>query len=92
MDRKTREVRVRNPNASGGGELPRVFTMDHVFDESLPQQTVYEETCRPIVTNIISGYNGTIFAYGSGDRDERRIGEKWRYIFAASLVSVLTRF
>ena len=56
MDRKAREVRVRNPAAAA--ELPRTFTMDHVFDESLGQPVVYEETCRPIVTNIISGYNG----------------------------------
>ena len=63
MDRKTKEVRVRNP-AGSAGEAPRVFTMDNVFDESLSQQTVYEETCRPIVANIIQGYNGTIFAYG----------------------------
>ena len=58
MDRKTKEVRVRNPAASGASEPPRVFTMDGVFDESLPQATVYEETCRPIVSNIIQGYNG----------------------------------
>jgi hypothetical protein len=56
MDRKAREVRVRNPAAAA--EVPRTFTMDHVFDESLGQPVVYEETCRPIVTNIISGYNG----------------------------------
>lgn len=46
---------MRNPAASGASEPPRVFTMDHVFDESLPQATVYEETCRPIVSNIIQG-------------------------------------
>jgi len=63
MDRKSKEVRVRNP-AGGPAEPPRVFTMDNVFDESLSQQVVYEETCRPIVANIIQGYNGTIFAYG----------------------------
>jgi hypothetical protein len=57
MDRKSKEVRVRNP-AGSAAEAPRVFTMDNVFDESLSQQTVYEETCRPIVSNIIQGYNG----------------------------------
>lgn len=62
MDRRSREVRVRNPAASGGSEPPRTFTMDNVFDESLSQQIVYDETCRPIVANIIGGYNGTVFA------------------------------
>jgi hypothetical protein len=57
MDRKTKEVRVRNPMGSAS-EAPRVFTLDNVFDESLSQETVYEETCRPIVSNIIQGYNG----------------------------------
>lgn len=75
MDRKSKEVRVRNPAAAG--EPPRVFTMDNVFDESLSQQTVYEETCRPIVANIIQGYNGTIFCYGY-ERKKREEGDrKW---------------
>ncbi len=63
MDRRLCEVRVRNP-ASSGAEPPRVFTLDSVYDESLGQADVYEETCRPIVSNVIQGYNGTIFAYG----------------------------
>lgn len=72
MDRKSKEVRVRNPAAAG--EPPRVFTMDNVFDESQSQQTVYEETCRPIVANIIQGYNGTIFCYGY-ERKKRGRGD-----------------
>ena len=67
MDRKSKEVRVRNPTAAG--EPPRVFTMDNVFDESLSQQVVYEETCRPIVANIIQGYNGTSVNTGTGRRE-----------------------
>src|SRR4051794_24196236 len=63
MDRKTREVRVRNL-AGGKDEPPRTFTMDGVFDEKQTQEQIYNETCRPIVNNIIQGYNGTIFAYG----------------------------
>jgi len=62
MDRISREVRVRNP--SSWSDAPRVFTMDHVFPEELSQETVYKETCLPIVENVIQGYNGTVFAYG----------------------------
>ena len=58
MDRGRREVRVRNPNqSSDANEPPRIFTMDAVYDESRSQADVYDETCRPIVTNIIQGYS-----------------------------------
>ena len=28
------------------------------------QEQIYDECARPIITNVLEGYNGTIFAYG----------------------------
>ena len=39
------------------------FAFDHVFDCSTHQEEVYEH-CRDVVSSILSGYNGSIIAYG----------------------------
>ncbi|CAL8086936.1 unnamed protein product [Calicophoron daubneyi] len=40
------------------------FTYDHVFQPKSTQLEVYEVVAKPIVTDVLNGYNGTIFAYG----------------------------
>ncbi|XP_062518354.1 kinesin heavy chain-like [Corticium candelabrum] len=42
----------------------RVFQFDRVFDTATKQVEVYEEAAKHIVQDVLSGYNGTIFAYG----------------------------
>ncbi len=37
---------------------------DHVYSAAFTQKQVFEETAQPIVDSVLSGYNGTIFAYG----------------------------
>jgi hypothetical protein len=40
------------------------FTFDRVYDQSVPQTVVYEETARAGVLSTLQGYNATVFAYG----------------------------
>ena len=40
------------------------FTFDAVFDADSKQKDVYEEIAYPLIESVLSGYNGTIFAYG----------------------------
>ncbi|ROT80003.1 kinesin-like protein KIF3A [Penaeus vannamei] len=54
---------VTNPSAQSG-EPPKVFTFDSVFGADSKQVDVYNLAARPIVENVLEGYNGTIFAYG----------------------------
>ena len=42
----------------------QVFTFDTVFGPDSTQMDVYNRVARPIVDNVLEGYNGTIFAYG----------------------------
>uniref|UniRef100_A0A0N5AMW0 Kinesin-like protein n=1 Tax=Syphacia muris TaxID=451379 RepID=A0A0N5AMW0_9BILA len=62
VDPLTNTVTVANPSASQ--EPYRVFTFDAVFGESADQLSVYNIAARPIVENVLEGYNGTILAYG----------------------------
>ncbi len=39
------------------------FDFDHVMKD-VPQETVYATCALPIVENVISGFNGTVFCYG----------------------------
>ena len=42
----------------------KIFTFDTVFAPDVKQVDVYNRVARPIVSNVLEGYNGTIFAYG----------------------------
>jgi hypothetical protein len=42
----------------------RDFYFDYVFGEEAAQDHVYDRLARPIVTDVLKGCNGTIFAYG----------------------------
>uniref|UniRef100_A0A6A7FVA2 Kinesin-like protein n=2 Tax=Hirondellea gigas TaxID=1518452 RepID=A0A6A7FVA2_9CRUS len=62
-------VEVTNPNnasslSNSSDEPPKTFTFDSVFGIDSKQVDVYNLAARPIVENVLEGYNGTIFAYG----------------------------
>lgn len=42
----------------------KVFVFDRVFRTDTTQEMVYGATAKEIVEDVLSGYNGTIFAYG----------------------------
>jgi kinesin family protein 5 len=42
----------------------REFQYDYVFGPNASQDNVYERIARPVVTDVLKGLNGTIFAYG----------------------------
>ena len=42
----------------------RTFTFDAVVPRSAPQAGLYSITAQPILSKVLSGYNGCIFAYG----------------------------
>lgn len=42
----------------------KTFTFDRVFDAKSTQEEVYADAVDPLVTEVLEGYNGTVFAYG----------------------------
>ena len=42
------------------------FIFGRVFDREATQQNVYETTSKPLLTNVLDGFNATVFAYGVG--------------------------
>ncbi|XP_064613809.1 kinesin heavy chain-like [Liolophura sinensis] len=42
----------------------KVFVFDKVYKPTVTQEYVYNIAAKPIVADVLSGYNGTIFAYG----------------------------
>ncbi|XP_012267487.1 kinesin-like protein KIF3B [Athalia rosae] len=57
-------VEIRNPREDQSRDNVKVFTFDAVYDWHSKQQDLYEETVRPLVSSVLDGFNGTIFAYG----------------------------
>lgn len=66
INKEAASVKIFDPKTStnNASEPPKQFTFDSVFDMSSTQAEVYNLTARPIVESVLSGYNGTIFAYG----------------------------
>lgn len=42
----------------------KVYVFDKVFRPDSTQEKVYNEAAKEIVKDVLTGYNGTIFAYG----------------------------
>jgi hypothetical protein len=42
----------------------REFLYDYVFDSGVTQDHVYNRIAKPVVSDVLKGFNGTIFAYG----------------------------
>jgi kinesin family protein 5 len=53
---------ARSASVDFGGKM---FTLDRVFPPSALQSEVYNVVARPIVQDVLEGYNGTVMAYGS---------------------------
>jgi len=42
----------------------REFLYDYVFNPDATQDQVYSRIAKPVVADVLKGFNGTIFAYG----------------------------
>jgi len=51
-------------NIAQKGKAAKKFFLDHIFPPNSEQETVYNYTGRPLMNEILKGYNGTMFAYG----------------------------
>ncbi|RIA79335.1 kinesin heavy chain [Glomus cerebriforme] len=47
-----------------GKESQESFTFDQIFRPETQQKLFFDESIKPIVDDVIEGYNGTVFAYG----------------------------
>ena len=41
-----------------------VFAFDHILSQEKTNADVYEQVVQPIITSVMAGYHGTVFAYG----------------------------
>ena len=53
-------VRIRDNKSTE----PHTFSLDHIFDIDSTQEQIYEVAAKPVVSSVLEGFNGTIFAYG----------------------------
>lgn len=44
--------------------IPQTFTYDYIFTSESTQEDVFTIAAKPIIEDVIQGFNGTIFAYG----------------------------
>ena len=63
MDTAKCQIFIQNPKADNPDDNKQ-FTFDAVFDDRSQQTAVFATVAQPIIDSAMSGYNGTIFAYG----------------------------
>lgn len=71
---RLQEFTVEGAKASSSRDLVRLeigvggvrseFHFDDFFDESSSQASVFDACARPLIDEVLQGYNGTLFAYG----------------------------
>ncbi|XP_017776123.1 PREDICTED: kinesin-like protein Klp68D isoform X2 [Nicrophorus vespilloides] len=54
-------IEVEHPKSKSES---KIFTYDGVYDWNSSQQSIYDETIMPLVSSVLEGYNGCVFAYG----------------------------
>lgn len=63
MDCERGQIILKNQRVAAAEEVKQ-FTFDAVFDVASTQEQVFATVAQPIIDSTMSGYNGTIFAYG----------------------------
>ena len=58
-------VSAENTNKKNNQIKYQQFFFDHVFDKTASQLEIYNKTTKPLLENIIEGFNATVFAYGA---------------------------
>lgn len=56
-----REILVKQP---GDSRVNKKFTFDRTFGPESKQSDVYQVIVAPLINEVLSGYNCTVFAYG----------------------------
>lgn len=49
---------------SVGSKDPQLFTFDRILEPAITQEDAFEHVALPVCTDVLDGYNGTIFVYG----------------------------
>lgn len=58
------EKQIVLENYNNDHRVKKIFCFDDLFVEDAQQLEIYQRTCLKLVSDVVEGYNGTIFAYG----------------------------
>ena len=61
IEQENNQIAIQKPDEI---DNIKTFAFDNVFSENSHQHSVYTKTAYNLVENVLTGYNGTIFAYG----------------------------
>lgn len=49
---------------TGRGQQRASFTFDNVFSSYTTQEQVFDATLKPVILDVLNGFESTVFAYG----------------------------
>ena len=56
------QVQLKKPQSTQA--TPKLFTFDGVYYMDSSTLQIYEDICFSLISGVLDGYNGTVFAYG----------------------------
>ncbi|XP_077526332.1 kinesin family member 19A [Haemaphysalis longicornis] len=66
VDPQSSQSAEKNRNGSSQRKvISHRYTFEWTFDERSSQEEVYRNVGKPLVENVLQGFNGTVFAYGA---------------------------
>lgn len=89
-----REVIVKHDHRSS-----KKFTFDRSFGPDSNQMTVYQSVVAPLIEEVLSGYNCTVFAYGQTGtgkthtmigEDSAKVSQSWDEVIIAPVESLVS--
>jgi len=60
----TQDKSVTVIKGQGSKQMKTCFTFDNVFTAFSTQEEVFEETLKPVISDVMKGFESTVFAYG----------------------------
>ena len=60
----TERKEVTIVKGSGKAQVRTTFNFDNVFGSFTTQEEIFHQTLEPVIGDVMSGYESTIFAYG----------------------------
>lgn len=61
---KTNEKLITVVKGMGRKQVKSSYSFDNVFSAFSTQEEVFEETVKPVIADVMRGYESTVFAYG----------------------------
>ena len=64
IDSSQNLIKLKDPNPDKQSELSQEFSFERIYDWNSSQKDFFDQVAKPLIQDVVEGYNGTILAHG----------------------------